>query len=530
MKRMHLLLVAAALSSPIGTSGVASAQPEPGGTFIIGIEGEPATATGHLATDTAALMVASNIFSGLISIDFDFEPQPDLAESWEISQDGLTYTFNLVDNATWHDGEPVTADDVEFTFNEIIAKVHPRASSWYTNVESAKATDEHTFEIKLKEPYAPFMTVLGNVLGSGTLIMPKHVYEGTDPKTNPANFAPIGSGAFKFVTWERGSHIELERNPEYFKEGLPYLDRVIVQFLPDAASRLLAFERGEVDFLHWYIVPYDQVGKFRSDANFQVVTKGGEGAATNELLLFNLRSEPLSDLKVRQAIAAAVNREEIVEKALFGEGSVAHSFVNSGLGWIFDAGPDVYGSVDLEKANALLDEAGYPRDAAGNRFDLRAAWATGREYEGRAAEIVKDNLAQIGINVTIEASDRTSFIDKVFTNWDFDMAFQLFTTGPDPTISVTPRYHTDQIKKIPFVNAMGYSNPELDAIFDEEFTLVDREARAQQWRKAQELLFRDLPALPIFEVPVVNLVSAKFEDVITNPFGYIQSRESTYVK
>ena len=143
---------------------------------------------------------------------------------------------------------------------------------------------------------------------------------------------------------------------------------------------------------------------------------------------------------------------------------------------------------------------------------------------------MKDNLAALGINVTIEASDRTSFIDKVFTNWDFDLAFQLFTTGPDPTISVTPRYHTNQIKKIPFVNGMGYSNPELDKIFDEEFKSVDRQARAQMWRDAQEILFHDLPALPIFEVPVVNLVSSKFEDVVTNPFGYIQSRETTYMK
>ena len=529
MKRLLLLFAAALLPLLLVVSG-ANAQPKPGGTFIIGIEGEPATATGHLATDTAALMVASNIFSGLISIDFNFEPQPDLAESWEISEDGLTYTFQLVQNATWHDGKPVTAADVEYTFNEIIAKVHPRASSWYQNVESALATGDYTFEIKLKEPYAPFMTVLGNVLGSGTLIMPKHIYEGTDPKTNPANFAPIGSGAFKFVKWERGSYIELERNPDYFKEGLPYLDRIIVQFLPDAASRLLAFERGEVDFLHWYIVPYDQVAKFRSDPAFKVLERGGEGAATNEFMLFNVRNEPLSDLKVRQAIAYAVNREEIVEKSLFGEGKVARSFVNSGLGWIYEDKHDVYKSVDLDKANALLDEAGYKRDAQGKRFDLRAAWATGREYEGRAAEIVKDNLAALGINVTIEASDRTSFIDKVFTNWDFDLAFQLFTTGPDPTISVTPRYHTNQIKKIPFVNGMGYSNPELDKIFDEEFKSVDRQARAQMWRDAQEILFHDLPALPIFEVPVVNLVSSKFEDVVTNPFGYIQSRETTYMK
>jgi peptide/nickel transport system substrate-binding protein len=530
MKRL-LLLFTMALLAPLLLTGIgANAQPKPGGTFIIGVAGEPATATGHLATDTAALMVASNIFNGLITTDYNFQPQPDLAKSWEISSDGLVYTFHLVENATWHDGKPVTAEDVEYTFNDIIAKVHPRAATWYGIIETAKATDKYTFVIKLKRPYAPFMTVIGNVLGSGTLIMPKHIYEGTDPKTNPANYAPIGSGPFKFVKWERGSYIELERNPNYFKKGLPYLDRVIIQFLPDSASRLLAFEQGEVDFLHWYIVPYDQVAKFRKDPKVKIIEHGGEGSATNEFLLFNLRNKPLSDLKVRQAISYALDRDEIVKKALFGEGKIAHSFINSGLSWVYEGESDVYRTVDLDKANALLDQAGYPRNAEGKRFDLRVAWATGRDYEGRGAEILKDNLAKVGINVTIEASDRASYIDKVFKQWDFDMAFQLFTTGPDPTISVTPRYHTKQIKRIPFVNGMGYSNPALDKIFDEESSVVDRAKRAGMWKKAQQILFADLPALPIFEVPVVNLVSSKFEDVITNPYGYIQNRESAYIK
>ena len=473
-------------------------------------------------------MVASNIFSGLVSIDFDFEPQPDLAESWSVSPDGLVYSFELVQNARWHDGEPVTAADVEFTFNEVIAEVHPRAGSWWDNVEHAVATGEHSFEIRLKEPYAPFMTLIGNVLGSGTLILPKHIYEGTDPRTNEANFAPIGSGPFRFVRWEAGSYIELARNDDYFKEGLPFLDRVIVQFLPDAASRLLAFERGEVDFLHWYIVPYEAVARFRAEPAFDVVERGGEGAATNGYLLFNLRGEYLSDLRVRQALAHAIDRDTILERSLFGEGRVARGFVNSGLGWIFIDEPDIYREVNLAEANRLLDEAGFPRGANGTRFSLRVAWATGRDYEGRAAEIIRDNLSDVGIDVTIEVSDRASFIDKVFRNWDFDMALQLFTTGPDPTISVTPRYHTRQIQPIPFVNAMGYSNPELDAIFDTEFTIVDRDERAEMWREAQRILMADLPALPMYEVPVVNLVNANFGDVITNPFGYIQSRAGAY--
>lgn len=533
LAKLSLLGATAAMSSGLLRISLPSpamaAVPKKGGTLIIGVEGEPATACAHLATDTTALMIADNVFSGLIGVDFDFNPKPDLAKSCNVSPDGLIYTFNLAQDATWHDGKPVTAEDVEYTINDILAKVHPRASSWYPNVKSASAKDKYTFEIQLKSPYAPMMTVLATTLSSGMLVMPKHIYKGSDPKSNPANYAPIGSGAFKFVRWDRGSHVELERNPKYFKKDLPYLDRVIVKFMPDAAARLIAFERGEVDFLNWYIVPYEQVGRLRRNQKVKVVDKGGEGAATNEFVLFNLRNQYLKDVRVRQAIAHAVDRQAIVQKALFGEGMIANSFVNSGLKWIFDPSFDVFRKPDVAAAERLLDEAGFKKDSSGKRFELRTIWATGRQYEGQAAEIIRDNLSKIGISVRIEASDRVSFIDKVFNKWDFDMAHQLFTTGPDPTISVTPRYATNQIKRVPFVNAMGYSNPQLDDIFDREVVQIDREKRAAMWRDAQKILFTDLPALPLFEVPVLNLVSAAFNDVITDPFGYIQSRENAYM-
>lgn len=504
-----------------------AAGPKRGGTFIIGLEGEPGTATAHLATDTAALMVALNVFNGLIGLDLDFNPTPDIAESWNVSEDGLVYTFNLVKNAKFHDGKPVTAEDVEFTFNEIIAKVHPRAGSWWPNVASAKATDKYTFVIKLKSSYAPFLTLMGMLLNSGTLIMPKHLYEGTDPKTNPYNHNPIGSGPFKFKKWVRGSYIELVRNDDYFKKGRPYLDRLVIQFTPDAAARLVAFEQGELDFLHWYIVPHDQVARLRADPRYKIVEKGGEAASTIELALFNLRNPYLKDVRVRQAIAQAVDLKDIQDKALFGEGKACTSHISSGISWVHI---DKFKyTTNIQKANELLDAAGFPRKKDGKRFPLRSYWSSGRPYEGRAAEVIRDQLKAVGIDVQIATFDRPTFIDRVFRKWDFDIAHQLFTTGPDPTISVTVRYHTKQIKKAPFVNGMGYSNQELDNIFDNEYKEMDRNKRRGMWIKAQEILMRDLPALPLFEMPIVNAVSAKFEDVITTPYGYVESRENAYM-
>lgn len=529
---MHLtrgplrLIVALALAAAALGMSVATAQtPKRGGTLILGVEGEPGSLTAHLATDTAAMMAAYNLFNGLIGLDEKLNATPDLAEKWTVSPDGLVYTFELARNAKWHDGKPVTAEDAEYTFNEIISKVHPRAGSWWPNVASTKATGPHTFVMTLKAPYAPFLTLIGSVLSSGTLVLPKHIYQGTDAKTNPANQRPIGSGPFKFARWEKGSYIEMTRNDQYWKVGKPYLDRLVMKIMPDPSARLLAFERGEVDFLHWYIVPYDQVAKLRKDPRFQMIQKG-DAAATNGFLLMNHRNEYLKDVRVRRAIAHAIDRDDISKKALFGEAKVARSHVGSGLGWIYTDRFDY--AFDRAKANQLLDEAGLRRGADGKRFSLRIHWASGRDYEGRAAEIIKDNLRTVGIDVSVLVLDRPSYIDKVFRNWDFDLANQLFTTGPDPSISVTPRYHTNQIKKAPFVNGMGYSNPAVDKLFDAEFREVDRTKRAALWRQILQHLMADLPSLPLFELPPIHAASAKFRDIVTGSQGYIESRENAY--
>lgn len=497
-----------------------------GGTFIMALSGEPQSLVGFLATDTNANMISNNVFSKLVSLNPDMSPRPELAKSWDISDDGLTYTFDLVTDARWHDGERVTAEDVVFTVEEIVGEYFPRASSWVPNVEDVSATGEHQVTFTLKEPFAPFMTLMGSSLGSGMLIMPKHVYEGTDIPNNPANVAPIGSGPFMFDSWDRGANIQLVRNDNYFVEGQPYLDRVIGQIVSDASSRLLAFEQGEIDFLEMYTVPYDQITRLTEDERFKIAY-GGNGPATSEFLLFNLREEPLSDVRVRQAIAHALDRDEIRDISLFGQGITATSHINSALAWVQTDEFDY--AYDVERAEAMLDEAGYPRDEDGMRFSIRGIWSGGRDFESRSAEVIRSQLDEVGIDYVIETYDRPTFIERVFNQWDFDAVHQLFTTGPDPTMSVPSRYHTDQIRRSPFVNAMGYSNPELDALFGEEFAIQDLEERKEVWHRIQEILMNDLPALPLYEMPAENLVSARYCDAVSTPFGYVEHRAATHL-
>lgn len=519
--------------SLIGAAGLATATgirpvwaQKRGGTMVIGVTGEPPGIVGFLHSDTNGFIIASNIFSGLIGFDENWNPVPNLAQRWEISPDGLLYRFFLHENAVFHDGKPVTAEDCEFTFNEVIARHHPSRGTWWPKVEYARASDKHVFDIRLKEPFPALMALLAYELRSGAQIVPKHIYAGTNAAQNPINERPIGSGAFKFARWVKGSHVELVRNDRYFMSNRPYLDRIVIQFIPDAATRILAFERGEVDFIDYTAVPHNEVRRFEADKRFRV-DKVRDAIAVQGYWLMNLRHPVLKDVRVRQALYYAVDTDEIAAKSLFDAGRPAHSILNSSLSWAFTDRYFTY-KRDVAKANALLDEAGVPRGADGTRFRINVNWAAGRPYDGKAAELVRAHLRDVGVDVEIRVFDRPTFTEKVFAQWEFDTAIQLISTGPDPSISTTTRFHTLQINRAPYTNAMGYSNPELDAIFDADAKEPDHAKRQAYWDKAQQVLMRDLPVIPLFEFPDGHLVNNHFKRVVTGPFGYFQSRHDAY--
>lgn len=525
MRRLGLFLIGLVLA--VGFVAPAAAQKR-GGTMVIAISGEPSAIVGFLHSDTGGFAIASNIFSGLIGFDNDWKPVPNLAERWEVSPDGLTYRFFLFKNAEFHDGKPVTAADAEFSFNEVISKHHPSRDTWWPNVQHVKATDTHTLEIRLKQPFPAFLSLLAYELRSGALIVPKHIYAGSDASKNPINDKPVGSGAFKVVKWVKGSHVEMVRNDKYFMPGKPYLDRLIVQFIPDAATRILAFERGEVDFIDYTAVPHNEVRRFEKDKRFRV-DRVRDAIGVQGMWLFNLRKPPLNDVRVRQALYYAINADEIAEKSLFGAGRPAYSFLNSSLSWAYTDKHFVY-KRDLAKANRLLDEAGFPRGADGVRFKMGIFWTAGRPYDSKAAEIARDQLRDVGVQAEVRVFDRPTFTEKVFAQWDFDSAMQLISTGPDPSISVVTRYHTRQINRAPYTNGMGYSNPELDKVFDADASELDLARRKANWDEAQKILMRDLPGIPVFEFPDGHLVNNKFKNVVTGPFGYFQSRHEAYLE
>ena len=170
------------------------------------------------------------------------------------------------------------------------------------------------------------------------------------------------------------------------------------------------------------------------------------------------------------------------------------------------------------KANAMLDAAGYPRGADGNRFSLRLTWATGRDVETSIAELIQDQLSKVGIKVELQRLDRASAIKLIYQDWNFDLALWVLATGPEPTMQITRSYDTDNIKPAPFTNASGYSNPITDQLFHTEFNATSPEKRIAMWNQIQQILMTDLPFIPLVELPVTNFYSKKFVDVITTPY------------
>jgi peptide/nickel transport system substrate-binding protein len=339
------------------------------------------------------------------------------------------------------------------------------------------------------------------------------------------NDAPIGSGPFKLRQWERGSYVDLIRNPNYFRPGLPHLDRVIIRSMPDRTARELAFERGEVNFLYAYIVPIERIADFSKNPNFRVF-RGGLGVATNTFMLMNTQAGPLATVKVRQALAYAIDRDYLTKVALFDQGKVARSFIGSAVKWAFTDRYDVY-KRNLDKADQLLTEAGFPPRTGASRFSLRLVKVPGTPANDRAAEIIRSNLKDVGIDVVIEDYDNAAYLDRVFAKFNFDLVLQPFTTGPDPTISVPLRYRKATIGQ-PYANAMRYQNDEYEKLINEEYKITNTAQRAKVWYQIQQILMSDLPALPLFEFPDIELMSSKFCDVVHTGDGYLGSRQWAY--
>lgn len=455
------------------------------------------------------------VVEGLIKWDLDLRPQPSLATSWEIGEDGLSYTFHLREGVKWHDGAPFTAADVAFSI-VTLKEIHPRLRGTFQNVERVDEIDDLTVRIVLSQPAPYLLTALA---ATGTPIIPRHIYEGTDVGSNPANAAPIGTGPFIFKEWVRGSHYILERNPDYWDAPKPYVDRIVVRFIRDQAAAAAAFETGEIDIGGQTPVSYADIARLAALDHLEVDTRGYDfGGAFNQLV-FNLDSPALSSLEVRRAIAHAVDLQGIVDVAWYGYAVPSASPIGPTMAHFHDAAIQPY-AYDPARAEELLDAAGYPRGADGVRLRLRTLYAPTAANNQRTAQFVQDALARVGIVAEIANYDLATYLREVYTERNFDLDFTTLYSGFDPTDGVQRVYWSKNIRQgLPWSNASHYSNARVDELLETAAVETDFDRRRELYFEFQNIIHEELPVLNLVQFQSVTIFNTRLQDYIITADG-----------
>jgi len=493
--------------------GVAYAQTANGGLTSL-LAPEPPMLMLPLNQQQPTIVVGSKIFEGLLDYDFDLSPKPQLAESWEVSEDGLTYTFHLARNAKWHDGKPFTAADVVFSCDVMLKEVHPRARAIFERCESITATDDHTVVFKLTAPFAPFLYAFEAVSAP---IAPKHVYEGTDFKKNPANDHPIGTGPFMFKEWVRGSHIQLVANPDYYLEGKPGLTEIFFRIVPDAASRSVALETGEAQLAGWNDVENFDVQRLAALPHLEFTTKGYEFASPLLWYECNLRKAPFNDLRFRKAMMHLLDKNFIVERIMFGLAAPATGPIASTTPF-FEPNLPRY-DFDVDKANAMLDEMGLARGANGNRMTMHFLVVPAGEMWTRLAEYFRQAMSAGGIEVILDTTDMAGWGQSV-GNWEYEVTTNMLYQNADPAIGVARSYISTNIRKgVLFSNTEGYENPEVDRLFAEAAVQTTEAARQERYSAVQRILTEDVAVLWMTEQRYATLHDKRIVDLIVGATG-----------
>lgn len=515
---LHSCMLACGALLFAGQAGAAASAsgdaPVRGGTLNLVVDPEPPTLVDLTNTAVPTLKVSTKVTEGLLTYDFALHPKPQLATSWSISPDGLQYTFNLRHGVKWHDGQDFTSADVAYSI-DMLKHVHPRGKSTFANVTRVSTPDAYTAILVLSKP-SPFL--IKAFSASESPIVPKHVYEGTDPFSNQNNNAPIGTGPFKFVKWVRGSYIEYDRNPDYWDKPKPYVDKIIVRLIPDAAARAIAFETGAADLGGDTPVPLADLARLRQNPNLAIETRGYEFEAGVARVEFNLGNRYLKLPAVREAIARAIDRK-VIEKAIYYGYATELSSPIIASSPYYDSSPTPY-PFDIAKANALLDAAGLPRGNDGVRFSITVDPLPISDIPQRTAAYLRSALAKIGVAVTIRNQDLPSYLRRVYSDRDFDIAVNGMSNLFDPTVGVQRLYWSQSIRKgVPFTNASGYNNPKVDQLLEQAAVEPNEATRVQQFRAFQQIVERDLPDITLVEPQQVTLYNRRVHDHTTSPDG-----------
>lgn len=482
--RTRALLIGAT-AGMLALTGCGGAASDSGGqdrTYVYAIDDDPRGMNAQLVGAPATSMFSAQMLEPLIFLSSDYTMSPALAEEWELSPDGTALELTLRDGVTWHDGEPFTAEDVKFNFEEIVP-LSSFGAAIDSRLESVEITDDDSVVLHMKEPYGPLLEVV-----SAQYMIPKHIYEGTDYATNEANMAPIGTGPLMFESYSSGEDVVLAKNPDYWG-GDVQVDRVVFPIMKDATNRTEALFAGEIDQT---VISSAQLPRIEEDPAVELLD--GFAYPQTISLLFDAGEGPLESPAVRRAVFAAIDREVIGEKILKGFGTPTNGFFPESLGWALSPDVDFARDFphDVDAINAELDAAGFERDADGMRFTLDIRYLAERTDTSGIAELAKSMLQEVGIELNLVGSTAAVFIEKVFTESDFDLALQASTVGADPSVGIA-RWYTCNEEKASAANPSRICDPEIDDAAADALNTTDQAQRAEAFtalqNRAAELMY-----------------------------------------
>ena len=486
MKRWFVTLTAAIV--PLLAPMTALAQAGSSGTLVVGLGAAPRHLNSAVQSGVATGVPAAQIFASPLRFDKDWNPEPYLAESWSFQDDGRSLLLKIRAGATFHDGKPITSEDVAFSIMTIKAN-HP-FQAMFAPVERVDTPTPQIAIIRMSQPHPAILLAMAPPFCP---IIPKHVFgDGADVKTHPKNNLPVGSGPYKVVSFNPREAIVLERYPGYFFKDRPAFERVIFRIITDNAAQALALEKGEVDLLPGSVT-LSQFSQLAKAKDVVLSRKGGEAIGPLGWLAFNLKRKPFDDVRVRQAIAHAIDKDFIVKALHQGNTKVATGPIAPGSPFYSDK-VERY-PLDLKKAAALLDAAGLKPDGSGKRFAMTVDFLPNTPDNSQTiAEYLRPQLKKIGIEVTVRTSpDFPTWARRVST-YDFDATMDGAFNYGDPVIGVHRTYLSSNIKPgVIWSNTQNYVNPKVDEVLAQATTEKDMEKRKKLYAEFQRLVVADVP-------------------------------------
>ncbi|MBL8700056.1 MAG: ABC transporter substrate-binding protein [Alphaproteobacteria bacterium] len=513
LSRRSALLATAAVAAV--SPSVRAQAPRRGGTLVVAADTEPRNLNPAIVASNGVFYVASKVIEPLAEMAYGGDGLvPRLATAWQGAADGRSATFTLREGVSWHDGKPFTAADVQFSAMEVWKKLQNLGRVVFKDLEAVETPDARTAVFRFAKP-TPFQLVR-NALPALTAVLPRHVFEGSDINANPANSRLIGTGPFRFTEHRPGEFFRLDRNPNYWEPERPYLDTIIYRVLPDRSAVAAALEANQIQLSAFSAVPLTDLARIGAVPGIAVIPGGYEGITYQLTVEVNHRRKELADPRVRRAIAHAIDPKFVVDAIFLGFAAASSGPIPK-FDKQFHAADLAAPGFDRARANALLDEAGYPRGAGGVRFRVRLLPAPWFEQTKQFGDYLRQALAAVGIDAQVVANDPAAHIKAVYTDHAFDLAIGSPVYRNDPAISTTILYQGGLPAGVPFSNQYGYKDDAMEAVIAKAAAAVDTAERTAAYREFQRLALEQQPLIHVAEFTFITVARKSVQNVANNP-------------